>query len=117
MVDQRTKRRVAQDHMDAIAKRHREYKVNRHNFELAAMSRKAPEIDQLLIMFHAANDMTHEKAISVAKDLCLHCCRLQQEVAGAEALQQKCAKCRGQGSLPRAVGGFIDCDACDGRGF
>jgi hypothetical protein len=56
--------------------------MNRHNFELAAMFRKAPEIDQLLIMFHAAKDMTHEKAIGVVGDLCLHCCRLQQEIAG-----------------------------------
>ena len=45
------------------------------------MSRKAPEIDQLQIMFHAANDMTREKAIGVAKDLCLNCCRLHQEIA------------------------------------
>jgi hypothetical protein len=50
------------------------------------MSRKVPEIDQLLIIFHAASDMTREKAISVAKDLCLHCCRLQQEIAGQSAI-------------------------------
>lgn len=57
-----------------------------HNFELAAMSRKAPETEQLLIMFHAANDMTQERAIGVAKDLCLYCCRLQREIDGHEAL-------------------------------
>jgi len=91
--------------------------MNRHNFELAAMSRKAPEIDQLLIMFHAANDMTREKAISVAKDLCLHCCRLQQEVAGAEALQHKCAKCSGTGMVQRWTGEYVECDACNARGF
>jgi hypothetical protein len=60
--------------------------MNQHYFELAAMSRKSPEIDQLLIMFHAANDMTREKAVNTAKDLCLHCCRLQQEIAGQAAL-------------------------------
>lgn len=60
-------------------------KMDRHKFELAALSRKAPSIEQLLVMFHAANDMTHEKAIGIAKDLCLHCCRLQQEIIGAEA--------------------------------
>jgi hypothetical protein len=60
--------------------------MNQHNFELAAMSRKSPEINQLLIMFHAANDMTREKAIGVAKDLCLHCCRLQQEITGQAAI-------------------------------
>ncbi len=91
--------------------------MNRHNFELAAMSRKAPSIEQLLIMFHAANDMTQEKAISVAKDLCLHCCRLQQEVAGAEALQQKCAKCSGSGMVQRWTGEHVECDACNARGF
>lgn len=64
--------------------------MNRHNFELAAMSRKAPEIDQLLIMFHAANDMTREKAISVAKHLCLHCCRLQQEIACQQQIGNDC---------------------------
>jgi hypothetical protein len=29
----------------------------------------------------------------------------------------KCAKCKGDGSVSRAVGGFIECDACNGRGF
>jgi hypothetical protein len=33
--------------------------MDRHKFELAAMSRKAPDIGQLLIMYHAAKDMTH----------------------------------------------------------
>jgi hypothetical protein len=75
--------------MDAIAKRHRENEMNRHNFELAAMSRKAPEIDQLQIMFHSANDMTREKAIGVAKDLCLNCCRLHQEIAGQSEISKE----------------------------
>jgi hypothetical protein len=33
-----------------------------------------------------------------------------------EIRESRCAKCRGVGSLPRAVGGFIDCDACSGKG-
>lgn len=92
--------------------------MDKHRFELSAMARKAPETDQLLVMFHAVNDMTREKAIGVAKDLCLHCCRLQQELSGAQALRHpQCAKCGGSGHLRRSWNNdYVDCDACDGRG-
>lgn len=63
--------------------------MNQHNFELAALSRKAPDIEQLLIIFHAATDMTHAKAIGTVGDLCLHCCRLQKELEGAMALLEE----------------------------
>ena len=44
--------------------------------------------------------------------------RQHQSQVGATINQPRCAKCHGQGSIPRpAQGDYIDCPACDGKGF
>jgi len=92
--------------------------VDKHSFVLAAFAVKAPEVDQLLLIWNAADDMSHQRAKDAVCDLAMACCRLQQELAGAQALRNpQCAKCGGSGHLRRSWNNdYVDCDACDGRG-
>ena len=34
-----------------------------------------------------------------------------------EQLKSRCRKCGGEGRYEKSSGGFIDCSACDGRGY
>lgn len=94
------------------------WKMDKHRFTLAALGAKAPDVDQLLRIWNAADGMSHQRAKDAVCELAMACCRLQQEIAGAQALRHpQCAKCRGSGRVPRSWNrDYVDCDACDGRG-
>ncbi len=39
------------------------------------------------------------------------------ELASQIQCQRKCAKCRGGGTVQRWTGEYVECDACNARGF
>jgi hypothetical protein len=88
-----------------------------HEFQLLSLRSKAPNTGQLLDIFNSSRFMTKQALEDKVCELALACCRLQQEVAGAEAIQQKCAKCSGSGTVQRWTGEYVECDACNARGY
>jgi hypothetical protein len=88
--------------------------MKQDEFKLLSLARKPPEIPQLLDIFNCSQHMTKQALEDKVCELALACCRLQQEVCNS---QRSCVKCSGSGMVQRWTGEYVECDACNARGF